>query len=68
MMNDEGLENVLKDITIWPRELGRSNRMGIKNCAVDSKWHSDTVTAIRVPQDIDANDVIKTAYYKYGFH
>ena len=39
---------------------------GLKNCAVDRKWHSDTVTAIRVSQDIDANDVIKTAYHKYG--
>ena len=67
MLNAEGLENVFKRhnhlasgvraaVTAW----------GLKNCAVDSKWHSDTVTAIRVPQDIDANDVIKTAYYKYG--
>ena len=40
---------------------------GLKNCAwLDRKWHSDTVTAIRVPNDIDANNVIKTAYYKYG--
>ena len=40
--------------------------MGAKNCAVDPKWHSDTVTAIVVPENIDANDVIKTAYHKYG--
>ena len=67
MMNAEGLENVFKRhnrlasgvraaVTAW----------GLKNCAVDRKWHSDTVTAIRVPEDIDANNVIKTAYYKYG--
>ena len=67
MMNAEGLENVFKRhnrlasgvraaVTAW----------GLKNCAVDRKWHSDTVTAIRVPNDIDANNVIKTAYHKYG--
>ena len=39
---------------------------GLVNCAVDRKWHSDTVTAIRVPENIDANNVIKTAYHKYG--
>jgi len=67
MMFDEGLENVFARhhrlasgvraaVTAW----------GLKNCAVDAKWHSDTVTAIRVPEDIDANDVIKTAYHTYG--
>ena len=38
---------------------------GLENCAVDPNA-LDTVTAIRVPKDIDANNVIKTAYYKYG--
>ena len=67
MMFDEGLENVF----------ARHNRLasgvraavtawGLQNCSVDAKWHSDTVTAIRVPEDIDANNVIKTAYHTYG--
>ena len=67
MMFDEGLENIFARhhrlasgvraaVTAW----------GLKNCAVDPKWHSDTVTAIRVPEDIDANNVIKTAYHAYG--
>ena len=67
MMNSEGLDNIHKRhnrlasgvraaVTAW----------GLKNCAVDPKWHSDTVTAIVVPENIDANDVIKTAYHKYG--
>lgn len=67
MMNAEGLENVFERhhrlasgvraaVTAW----------GLKNCAAERKWHSDTVTAIVVPEDIDANAVIKTAYHSYG--
>ncbi len=67
MLTAEGLENVYKRhnrlasgvraaVTAW----------GLENCAVDRKWYSDTVTAIRVPKSIDANNVIKTAYHSYG--
>jgi alanine-glyoxylate transaminase / serine-glyoxylate transaminase / serine-pyruvate transaminase len=38
---------------------------GLKNCAQSAQWHSDTVTAIVVPDGFDANDVIKTAYHRY---
>lgn len=38
---------------------------GLKNCAQAPQWYSDTVTAIIVPEGIDANDVIKTAYDRY---
>ncbi len=67
MLLDEGLENVF----------ARHNRLaggvraaveawGLKNCAQGPEWHSDTVTAILVPEGFDANDVIKTAYHRYG--
>jgi alanine-glyoxylate transaminase/serine-glyoxylate transaminase/serine-pyruvate transaminase len=67
MINAEGLEEVFKRhhrlasgvraaVTAW----------GLTNCASEPKWHSDTVTAIVVPEDIDANAVIKTAYHSYG--
>ena len=39
---------------------------GLVNCAVAPKWHSDTVTAILVPEKYDANDVINAAYHNYG--
>lgn len=29
------------------------------------QWHSDTVSAIRVPEGVDANAVIRTAYERY---
>ena len=67
MLMDEGLENVFE----------RHNRMaggvraavdawGLKTCAQGPEWHSDTVTAIMVPEGFDANDVIKIAYHRYG--
>ena len=67
MLIDEGLENV------WARH----NRLatgvrkavdawGLRLCAKEPKWHSDTVSAIMVPEDKDARDVISTAYSKYN--
>lgn len=66
MLLDEGLENVF----------ARHNRLasgvraavdawGLKMCAQDPEWYSDTVTAIMVPEGFDANDVIRTAYHRY---
>jgi alanine-glyoxylate transaminase/serine-glyoxylate transaminase/serine-pyruvate transaminase len=67
MLHSEGLSNVAS----------RHNRLasgvraavdawGLENCAVAPKWHSDTVTAIVVPENFDANDVISAAYHNYG--
>jgi alanine-glyoxylate transaminase/serine-glyoxylate transaminase/serine-pyruvate transaminase len=67
MLHSEGLANVVS----------RHNRLasgvraavdawGLKNCALAQKWHSDTVTAIVVPENFDANDVISAAYQNYG--
>jgi alanine-glyoxylate transaminase/serine-glyoxylate transaminase/serine-pyruvate transaminase len=38
---------------------------GCNLCAVEPKWHSDTVSAIVVPSDVDARDVIRIGYEKY---
>jgi len=38
---------------------------GLRNCAQGPEWYSDTVTAVVVPDGVDANDVIKTAYNRY---
>lgn len=67
MLLAEGLEN------IWARH----NRLatgvrkavdawGLSLCAKEAKWHSDTVSAIVVPEDIDARDVIARAYQTYN--
>ena len=66
MIFDEGLEN------IWARHhrLAEGCRRavdawGLTVCAKEPKWHSDTVSAIVVPEGHNANDVIQTAYRKY---
>ncbi|MCX8049253.1 MAG: aminotransferase class V-fold PLP-dependent enzyme [Methylohalobius sp.] len=39
---------------------------GMRLCAQDPKWYSDTVSAIVVPEGFDARDVIRIAYYRYN--
>ena len=67
LLFEEGLENVFK----------RHNRMatavrkaitawGLKPVAVEPKWYSDTVTAIRVPESFDGNEVVRHAYKHYN--
>ena len=67
MLNREGLDNVY----------ARHNRLaggvraavkawGLRNCARRAALHSDTVTAIVVDSNTDANDIIRTAYRNYG--
>ena len=66
MLLEEGLENVFS----------RHNRLasgvraavkawGLCICAQGPEWYSDTVTTVFVPEGFDANDVIKTAYFRY---
>ncbi|MFD1341153.1 aminotransferase class V-fold PLP-dependent enzyme [Litorisediminicola beolgyonensis] len=67
MLLEEGLEN------IWARH----NRLatgvrkaveawGLRVCAADPKWYSDTVSAIVVPEEHDARHVIARAYEQYN--
>ncbi len=67
MLLDEGLENVF----------ARHNRMasavraavgawGMTTIATDEKWYSDTVTAVRVPEGFDGNEVARHAYRYYN--
>ncbi|MBZ9997674.1 aminotransferase class V-fold PLP-dependent enzyme [Mesorhizobium sp. BH1-1-4] len=48
-------EGVRKAVDAW----------GLKLCAKAPKWHSDTVSAILVPEGIDSGDVVKRAYQAY---
>ena len=67
MLNDEGLSNVIaRHHRLANGVRAAVEGWGLKNCAVDKKWYSDTVTAILVPESHDANDVIKAAYHNYG--
>lgn len=66
MLLEEGMENV------WARHnrfatavRAAVSAWGLEVCAKDSKWHSDTVTAIVTPEGVDSNAVIKAAYDRY---
>ena len=48
-------EGVRKAVDAW----------GLKLCAKERTWHSDTVSAIHVPEGIDSAEVVKRAYHKY---
>lgn len=48
-------EGVRKAVDAW----------GLKLCAEERKWHSDTVSAVYVPEGIDSAEVVKRAYHKY---
>lgn len=67
MLLDEGLENV------WARHNRLASGVrkaveawGLRLCATEEKWHSDTVSAILVPEGVDAREVISRAYSAYN--
>jgi alanine-glyoxylate transaminase/serine-glyoxylate transaminase/serine-pyruvate transaminase len=67
MLEEEGLENVFAR----HRHLASGARAavkawGLKLCAKEPKWHSDTVSAIMVPPGFNGADVIDRAYRRYN--
>ena len=63
----EGLENVFaRHHRMGAAVRAAVDAWGLKLCAKEAKWHSDTVSAIMTPDGIDANNVLKTAYYRYN--
>ena len=67
IIDEEGLENVFAR----HHRLGSGARAavkawGLKLCAKEPKWHSDTVTAIMVPAGFNGADVIDVAYRRYN--
>jgi alanine-glyoxylate transaminase/serine-glyoxylate transaminase/serine-pyruvate transaminase len=68
MIAEEGLENIFARHT----HLARGARAaifegwGLKLCATEPKWYSDTVSAIMVPEGINGAEVISRAYKRYN--
>jgi alanine-glyoxylate transaminase / serine-glyoxylate transaminase / serine-pyruvate transaminase len=67
LLEREGLENVFAR----HRRLAEGVRKaveawGLRLCAKEPRWHSDTVSAVCVPDSFDAGDVVKIAYYRYS--
>lgn len=67
LLMEEGLENVFKRHHRLAEGVRRAvEAWGLKLCAKNPKWYSDTVSAILVPEGYNAQDVILTAYNKYN--
>ena len=68
MLEEEGLENVFarhRHLADGTRAAVRA--WGLKLCARDPKWHSNTVSAIMVPHGFNGAEVIDRAYRRYNF-
>jgi alanine-glyoxylate transaminase/serine-glyoxylate transaminase/serine-pyruvate transaminase len=67
LIAEEGLDNVIARHTRLATGVRTGvEAWGLKVCAKEPKWYSDTVSAILVPEGIDSANVVKTAYYRYN--
>jgi alanine-glyoxylate transaminase/serine-glyoxylate transaminase/serine-pyruvate transaminase len=67
MLAEEGLENVFRrHAYLAAGTRAAVQGWNLKLCAVAPKWYSDTVTAVMVPEGIDAAAVIARAYTRYN--
>jgi alanine-glyoxylate transaminase/serine-glyoxylate transaminase/serine-pyruvate transaminase len=68
MLAEEGLENVFSRHAFLAGGTRAAVMQGwkLKLCAVAPEWYSDTVTAVMVPEGIDAAAVIARAYTRYN--
>ena len=67
LINEEGLDNVLaRHHRLATGVRAAVDAWGLKLCAKEPKWHSDTVSAILAPEGIDSNAIVKAAYYRYN--
>lgn len=67
MILAEGLDNVFaRHHRMASAVRAGVDAWGLKLCAKEPKWHSDTVSAILVPEGFDSAAVVRTAYYRYN--
>jgi alanine-glyoxylate transaminase/serine-glyoxylate transaminase/serine-pyruvate transaminase len=67
IIQEEGLDNVIaRHHHLAEGARAAVKAWGLKLCAKEPKWNSDTVTAIMVPQGFNGADVIDRAYRRYN--
>jgi alanine-glyoxylate transaminase/serine-glyoxylate transaminase/serine-pyruvate transaminase len=67
LIAEEGLENIFaRHHRLASGVRAAVDAWGLRVCAKEPKWHSDTVSAIFVPDGIDSANIVKTAYYRYN--
>ncbi len=67
VMKEEGMENIYHRHHVLAEATRQAvAAWGLKPCAKEPKWNSDTVTAIVVPEGVDAAKIISHAYERYN--
>jgi len=67
LLEEEGLETVFaRHHHLASGARAAVKAWGLKTCAKEPKWNSDTVTAIMVPAGFNGADVIDRAYRRYN--
>lgn len=66
LLLEEGLENVFaRHFRLAEGVRQAVAAWGLKLCAKDPKWHSDTVSAILLPEGFDSAALVRHAYTRY---
>jgi alanine-glyoxylate transaminase/serine-glyoxylate transaminase/serine-pyruvate transaminase len=66
LLFDEGLPQVFARHHRLAEGVRRGiDALGLSLCALDPKWYSDTVTAIRTPEGVDSAEVCRIGYHRY---
>lgn len=66
LIQQEGLDNIFERHNRLATGVRKAvDAWGLKVCAKEAKWNSDTVSAIVVPEGIDSAEVVRRAYHGY---
>ncbi len=68
MIEEEGLDNIVARHHYLAEGVraAATKGWGLKLCAKEAKWYSDTVSAIMVPEGVNGADVIAHAFNRYN--
>ena len=67
MLLEEGLDQVFaRHARLGGAARAAVQGWGLSLVAKEEKWHSDTVTAVRVPEGFDGNEVARHSYRRYN--
>ncbi|HVZ00177.1 MAG TPA: aminotransferase class V-fold PLP-dependent enzyme [Dongiaceae bacterium] len=67
MLLEEGLDNVFARHHRLAEGVRRAvAAWNLRLCAREKRWHSDTVSAVQLPDGFDSNVLIRHAYRRYG--
>jgi alanine-glyoxylate transaminase/serine-glyoxylate transaminase/serine-pyruvate transaminase len=67
LIEEEGLDNIFERHNRLAEGVRKAvSAWGLRLCAKEAKWNSDTVSAVLAPEGIDSNEIVKRAYEAYN--